>query len=186
MVALFAIISFFAVNVGRVFLVGEVKGELDKYALTINGMVAAPPTCDSNPFAIPPKFVSFGNNVFYTLKITRIPDPTGNRLIFSVSDVRSPTTTLAASSLATTANIVVLDNSTGTFIPLNPNEELELNPQSVPPRNAFYGVKSVKNGITTLYIFPCSISANSNTCTGPTGAKAQVNSSLPIGEQFTC
>lgn len=185
-VALFSIISFFALNVGKIFLVGEVKQDLDRYSLTLNGMTVAPTTCDSNPFSLPPRYTSFGNNVYYTLTLSTLNDGSGNRLIFSASDVRTPNVVLAASSFITTANIVLLDNTTGNFTRLNPGEELNLDPQAVPPRNAFYAVKSVKEGLATIYVFPCSITPNSETCQGPSGAKAQVNNSLSQEEQFVC
>lgn len=185
-VALFSIISFFALNVGKIFLVGEVKQDLDKYSLTLNGMTVAPTTCDSNPFALPPRYTSFGNNVYYTLTLSTLSSESGNRLVFSASDVRTPHVVLAASSYITTANIVLLDNTTGNFTRLNPGEELNLDPQAVPPRNAFYAVKSVKGGLATIYVFPCSITPNSETCQGPSGAKAQVNNFLPPEERFVC
>lgn len=192
-VALFSIISFFSLNVGKIFLVGEVKQQLDKDALTLNNMMVAPTTCDSKPFVIPPRYTSFGSNVYYTLAISKAADPNGvfNRLIFSVSDVRQPTTVLAASSITTPSRIVILDNSGGAFVPLGDLEELRLDPQSVPPVNAFYAVKSVKQGLTTLYIFPCAVTSTSNTCYDPvdTGSsmKHLVNQYLSqTGESFVC
>lgn len=189
-VALFSIISFFTLNVGGIFLAGEVKQELDKYAYTLNGMIVAPTTCDSKPTSIPNKYASFGNNIFYTLKISQFPDPNGiagTRVIFSVSDVRRPATILAASSLATQAEVVIMDVSSGNVTPLTPGEELVLDPQGVPPTNAFYAVKSVKLGKTTLYLFPCAITSAGDTCAGSTGAKAQVNNYLStLGESFVC
>jgi hypothetical protein len=189
-IALFSIISFFALNTGKIFLVGEVKQEMEKYALTLNGMIVAPTTCDSKPFAIPPKFTSFGNSIFYTLKISRAPDGAGSRLIFSVSDIKSPENVLAASSLSTDATIVVYDLINGQVTPLDDFVELVLDPQSVPPRNAFYAVKSVKAGNETLHLFPCAITANSQTCFGDGSIKNQVNNYLIMvvgGEQgFIC
>jgi hypothetical protein len=183
-VALFSIISFFAVNVGKVFLVGEVKQELDKYSSTLNTSIIAPTTCDSKPFAIPDKFTSFGNNVFYKLYISTAPDPQGTRLIFAVSDIRNPDSLLAASSLATTATVVIFENAGGTFVPIGADEELELDPQSVPPRNAFFGIKSVKEGRTFLYIVPCAITPNGETCATN---KQLVNEQLAFtGDSFVC
>ncbi len=163
-IALFSIISFFALNVGRIFLVGEVKQELEKYSITLNGMVIAPTTCDSQPFSIPPKFTSFGNNVYYRLHISKAPDPGGTRVIFTVSDVRAPDKVLAAASLATEAEVVVYSLEGGPVSVLNDLEDLELDPQAVPPVNAFYAVVSVNSGKKTLHIFPCSITPNSQTC----------------------
>jgi hypothetical protein len=162
-IALFSIISFFALNVGRIFLVGEVKQELERYSITLNGMVIAPTTCDSQPFAIPPKFTSFGNAVYYYLHISQTPDPSGTRVIFTVSDVRSPDKVLAAASLATEAEVVIYSLENGVT-PLDSLEDLTLDPQAVPPVNAFYTVKSVKNGKKTLNIFPCAITPNGQTC----------------------
>ena len=185
-VALFSIISFFSLNVGKIFLLNEVKQEMDKYALTLNSMLVAPTTCDSKPFSIPPKCTSFGNNIYYHMKISSLLDNTGSRLIFAVSDIRTPDKILAASSLATEAKIVILENH-GEWEVLPSSEFLELDPQDVPPRNAFYAVKSVKSGIPTLYIFPCSITAQGTTCSGPNMAKEQVNNFLePTGENFIC
>ncbi|MEK6902718.1 MAG: hypothetical protein AABX02_03990 [archaeon] len=189
-VALFSIISFFSLNVGKIFLVNEVKQEMDKYALTLNSMLVAPTTCDSKPFAIPPKFTSFGNNIYYRMFISTTSDPSGSRLIFAVSDIRTPTSVLAASSLATDSKIVIIDqdNENGfQILPSNdPNAFLELDPQDVPPRNAFYAVKSVKAGLPTLYIFPCSITAQGQNCSGKGYIKEQVNDFLPKEEQFIC
>lgn len=185
-VALFSIISFFSLNVGKIFLVNEVKQEMDKYALTLNSMLVAPTTCDSKPFSIPPKFTSFGNNIYYHMRISTTSDPNGSRLIFSVSDIRTPDKILAASSLATDAKIVILETKTGLVETLANNDDLVLDPQDVPPRNAFYAVKSVKNGLPTLYIFPCAITANNQTCSGPGQAKEQIFNYLPTGEKFIC
>lgn len=189
-VALFSIISFFTLNVGGIFLTGEVKQVLDKYAVTLNGMIVAPTTCDSKPTTIPNKFSSFGNNVFYRMSISQFPDPNGvagTRVIFAVSDVRRPNTLLAASSLSTQADVVIMDLSGGSVVPLSNGEELILDPQAVPPTNAFYAVKSVKLGRTTLYLFPCAITAASDTCIGSSGAKSQVNMYLSTqGESFIC
>lgn len=189
-IALFSIISFFTLNVGGIFLTGEVKQVLDKYAFTLNGMIVAPTTCDSKPTTIPNKFSSFGNNIFYKMTISQFPDPNGiagTRVIFAVSDVRRPTTILAASSLATQADVVIMDLSSGSVVPLSGGEELVLDPQAVPPTNAFYAVKSVKLGHTTLYLFPCAITASGDTCAGSSGAKAQVNTYLAsLGESFVC
>ncbi len=189
-VALFSIISFFTLNVGGIFLAGEVKQELDKYTYSINGMLVAPTTCDSKPITIPSKFSSFGNNVYYHLSIVAFTDTvnnTGTRIIFAVSDIKRPNTVLAASSVNTPANVVLLDLSSGTPIEVLPGEELVLDPQNVPPLNAFYAVKSVKLGVTTLYVFPCAITASGDTCTGSSGAKVQVNNYLSSrGESFVC
>ncbi len=189
-VALFSTITFFTLNVGGIFLAGEVKQELDKYAVTLNGMIVAPTTCDSKPTSIPNKYSSFGNNIFYKLTISQFPDPAGiagTRIIFSASDVKRPNTILAASSLSTQADVVIMDVSGGSVVPLSSGEELVLDPQGVPPTNAFYAVKSVKLGRTTLYVFPCAITAASDTCTGPSGVKAQVNNYLALqGESFVC
>lgn len=163
-IALFSIISFFSLNVGKIFLVGEVKQELEKYSITLNGMVVAPTTCDSKPFAIPPKFTSFGNNVYYHLHISKTSTPVGSRVIFSVSDVRNPDTVLAAASLSTDAQVAIYDLVGNEVVALGELEDLELDPQAVPPVNAFYAVKSVKSGLKTLHIFPCAITANSQTC----------------------
>ncbi|MDP2666489.1 MAG: hypothetical protein Q8P05_03245 [Candidatus Diapherotrites archaeon] len=183
-VALFGIISFFTFNLGGVFLVNEVKQELDTYSATINASLIAPTTCDSKPFSIPPKFKSFGSDVFYTLSLSQIPDGLGNRLIFSASDIRKPDLVLAASSLATDARIVIFSDAGGTFFPLSPGEEYVLDPQSVPPRNAFYMVKSVMRGNTTLYLIPCAISAHAETCQTN---KQLVNQFLTSsGEGFVC
>lgn len=186
-VALFSIISFFSLNVGKIFLVNEVKQEMDKYALTLNSMLVAPTTCDSKPFSIPPKFQSFGNNIYYHMKISSLADNSGSRLIFAVSDIRTPDKILAASSLSTEAKVIILENESGSFEVLPNNEFLELDPQDVPPRNAFYAVKSVKSGVPTLYIFPCSITAQGQTCSGPGQVKDQVNAFLkPTNEDFIC
>ncbi|MFH0970709.1 MAG: hypothetical protein V1776_04600 [Candidatus Diapherotrites archaeon] len=187
-IALFSIISFFTLNVGKIFLVGEVRQELEKYSLTLNGMVIAPTTCDSKPFAIPSKYSSFGNNVYYTLHISKAQTSLENRLIFTVSDVRSPNNVLAASSLSTNAEIVVYDLIGGTVVPLADLEELVLDPQSVPPRNAFYVVKSVTEGKETLHIFPCAITSSSQTCFGSGSIKEQVSNYLVLngGNNFIC
>ncbi len=186
-VALFSIISFFSINVGKIFLVGEVKQELDKYSITLNGMIVAPTTCDSKPFAIPSKFTSFGNNVYYVLHVSTLSSSEGNRLIFSASDVKQPNTVLAASSLSTRARILILDTLSGSVVPLDAGEELTLDPQAVPPTNAFYAVKSVKQGATTLYVFPCAITSTGDTCAGGGGAKERVNHYLStLGESFVC
>ncbi|MEK6970664.1 MAG: hypothetical protein AABW68_03125 [archaeon] len=163
-IALFSIISFFSLSVGKIFLVGEVKQELEKYSITLNGMAIAPTTCDSKPFAIPPKFTSFGNNIYYQLHISKTQSSEGNRLIFTVSDVRSPDTVLAAASLTTEADIAIYDLVQGQVVSLGELEDLVLDPQAVPPVNAFYVVKSVKSGLKTLHLFPCAITANSQTC----------------------
>lgn len=183
-IALFSVISFFALNVGKIFLVGEVKQELDKYSSTLNTSVLAPTTCDSKPFAIPDKFISFGNNVFYKMYISKTDDPLGTRLIFGVSDIRNPDSLLAASSLATTAEVILFDRLGENFVVLDEGEELVLDPQSVPPRNAFYGVKSVKQGKTFLYIIPCAITPNGETCSTN---KLLVNEQLELtGDSFVC
>jgi hypothetical protein len=192
-IALFSIISFFSLNVGRIFLVGEVKQELERFSITLNGMIVGPTTCDSKHFAIPPKFTSFGNNVYYTLHISQTPATNGNRLILAVSDVRAPTTVLAAASLTTQADIALYDFEGGVTT-LDEGVDLILNPQSVPPVNAFYAIKSVKLGNPTLHIFPCSITANSQTCypdTTPNGSsnKERVDDFLspdPNEEYFIC
>lgn len=189
-VALFSIISFFTLNVGGIFLAGEVKQELDKYTYSLNGMLVAPTTCDSKPITIPNKFSSFGNNIYYHLSIAAFPDPngvSGTRVIFSVNDIKRPNTVLAASSLSTQASVVIFDVSSGTPLEINGGEELVLDPQNVPPFNAFYAVKSVKQGVTTLYLFPCAITASGDTCTGASGVKSQVNNYLASrGESFVC
>lgn len=188
-VALFSIFSFFAFNVGQIFLVNEVKQKLEKYVTVLNQSVAAPTTCDSIPNVIPAKFVSFGNNVYYRMSISQISETTSatTRLILGVYDVRHPDNVLASASMASTAQIIIYDNSTGSFGPLNTNEELILDPQSVPPRNAFYAVKTVRQGQTKLYILPCSVTANSNTCGDLTqGNKFLVNQTLPLEERFPC
>ncbi len=192
-IALFSIISFFALNVGKIFLVGEVKQELEKYSITLNGMIVAPTTCDSKPFAIPPKFTSFGNNVYYHLHISKTETPAGNRLIFSVSDVRAPDNVLAAASLSTDAQIAIYDfGDSQPIITLGDGVDLELDPQAVPPVNAFYAVKSVKGGVKTLHIFPCAITANSQTCfpqVPPNGSsiKEQVDTHIDgPAEYFIC
>lgn len=187
-IALFSIISFFSLNVGKIFLVGEVKQELEKYSITLNGMVIAPTTCDSKPFAIPAKFTSFGNSVYYHLHISKTPDPSGNRLIFTVSDVRSPNTVLAAASMATEADIVIYDMVGGQVVTLNDLEELDLDPQAVPPVNAFYAVKGVKGGVKTLHLFPCAITPNSQTCFGSGSIKEQVSQYLVANgsQPFIC
>jgi hypothetical protein len=186
-VALFSIISFFTINVGGIFLAGEVKQELDTYAYAINGMIVAPTTCDSKPISIPNKFSSFGNNIFYHLTISQYPDPNGiagTRVIFAINDIKRPNTILAASSLTTQAEVVVLDLTNG-IAPLLSGEELTLDAQAVPPLNAFYAVKSVKQGRTTLYLFPCAITAYGNTCPD---AKVSVNEWLSTsgGLPFVC
>lgn len=189
-VALFSIISFFTINVGGIFLSGEVKQELDKYAYAINGMIVAPTTCDSKPIIIPNKFSSFGNNIYYHLTIAAFPDPngiTGTRVIFSVNDIKHPNTILAASSLNTQANVVIYDLSGVDPLEILNGEELVLDPQAVPPLNAFYAVKSVKQGRTTLYLFPCAITSSGDTCVGNSGAKTRVNTFLMgTGESFVC
>ncbi|QQR92206.1 MAG: hypothetical protein IPJ89_03525 [Candidatus Iainarchaeum archaeon] len=188
-VALFSIFSFFAFNVGQIFLVNEVKQKLEKYVTVLNQSVAAPTTCDSIPNVIPSKFVSFGNNVYYKLSISQITENTSatTRLILGVYDNRHPENVLASASMASTAQIIIYDNTTGTFAPLNPNEELILDPQAVPPRNAFYAVKTVRQGQTKLYILPCAVTANSNTCGDLTqGNKFLVNQTLPLEERFPC
>lgn len=189
-VALFSIISFFTLNVGGIFLAGEVKQELDKYSYSINGMIVAPTTCDSKPIAIPNKFSSFGNNIYYHLTIAAFPDPngvTGTRVIFSVNDIKHPNTVLAASSLNTQARVVIYDMSSGQPTEILSGEELVLDPQAVPPLNAFYAVKSVKQGLTTLYIFPCAITAYWNTCSD-TKTNINVWLSNPVngGTPFVC
>jgi hypothetical protein len=124
------------------------------------------------------------------MTISQFPDPNGvagTRVIFAVSDVRRPNTILAASSLSTQADVIIMDLSSGGVVPLANGEELVLDPQGVPPTNAFYAVKSVKLGRTTLYLFPCAITAAGDTCTGSTGAKSQVNNYLAQqGDSFVC
>lgn len=191
-VALFSIFSFFAFNVGQIFLVNEVKQKLEKYVTILNQSVAAPTTCDSIPNVIPSKFVSFGNSVYYKLVISQITENSSSispttRLILGVYDQRHPDNVLASASMSSAAQVIIYDNAGGTFAPLASNEELVLDPQSVPPRNAFYAVKTVRQGLTKLYILPCAVTASSNTCGDlQQGNKFLVNQTLPIEEQFSC
>lgn len=188
-VALFSIISYFAFNMGQLFLVGEVKQQLEKISTILNQSLAAPTTCDSVPLVIPSKFVSFGNIVYYTLHLSQIPDPQslGNRLILGVYDNRKPEYVLASASLATDAEISIYDNATGSFVPLTQEETLILDPQANPLRNAFYAIKTVKQGQKKLHIIPCAISQNNSTCGDLTsGNKFLVNQTLPIEERFPC
>jgi hypothetical protein len=189
-VALFSIFSYFAFNIGQIFLVGEVKQKLEKYATILNQSLAAPTTCDSIPTVIPDQFVSFGNKVYYKMKISQITEggsSTTTRLIFDVYDQRHAENVLASASLATTAQVVVFDNAGGSFAALGTNEELVLDPQAVPPRNAFYTVKMVRQGQAKLYIIPCAITPFNNTCGDLTqGNKFLVNQTLPLEDQFTC
>ena len=109
-------------------------------------------------------------------------------MIFAASDIRSPETVLAASSLATDAEIRVYDLVGGQVVELGELEDLILDPQAVPPRNAFYAVKTVIGGQETLHAFPCAITANSQTCFGNGSIKEQVSQYLVAngGRAFIC
>jgi hypothetical protein len=188
-IALFSIISFFTLSVSKIFLVGEVKQKLEAYSTTLNSALIAPTICDSKTYVIPSSFKSFGNDVYYKLFISTTPDPqsSGTRLILAATDNRFPDTIMAAASLATPAQILIYDNpSGGGFYPLSEGDQLNLDPQQVPPRNAFVAVKTVHGGQTILYVIPCAVTTNSETCSGNAGAKSQVNQTLPLEAQFQC
>jgi uncharacterized protein (UPF0179 family) len=175
--------------VGNIFLVNEVKQKMEGYVTVLNQSVAAPTTCDSILNVIPSKFVSFGNSVYYKLHISQIIESSSGttRLILGVYDNRHPDNVLASASMASTAQVIIYDNSTGPFSVLAANDELVLDPQLQSPRNAFYAVKTVRQGVTRLYILPCSVTANSNTCGDlAQGNKYLVNQTLPLEERFQC
>ena len=171
--ALFSIVSFFAFNLGAVFLVQETQRDLTKYSKTAESLLNPATVCDSKPMPIPSKYFTFGTEFLYTLKITAIQETlqyadgssvNGTRLIFAVSDKKNDNQILSSSSFATNALVHVYARGTGTFQLIPSGEALTLNPQAIVPENTLYLVKQTVEGKQHLYVFPCTEVSSSLSC----------------------
>lgn len=176
-IAVFAIVSYFTLQLGEIIKVKEAeliaKRVADDAAILLDG----PMPCGSHQSYLKPSLSVLGQqDLHYVLRISKKPlEGTNLQLLtFSISSAREQKYVVAASSIASSAeiNLYYYDQELGRtgglgttpFIKAPEKEGAVFDPQAVIPINAVYLIKETELGKTKFYIFPCSVKSTLSTC----------------------
>lgn len=190
-VAIFIIVFYFTSSLDDSLKVRELNDLVNSHALVASEMISSPSFCDSLQRNLPDR-LDLGNfsSLYYVLKISAIkrePDSELTTIIFSAAERNEPDRIRAASSISTTAKVVLVSSggrsqdecspppafsdtsTTGSYCQANvpegiTNTQILLDPQDGlgKLRNRFFLIKQFEQGELFLYIIPCGVYSGSN------------------------
>ncbi len=189
-VAIFAIVSFFAFNLIDIVKVYEGRLLLDQLSSKAFALASSPAYCFSDSYDLPRSIVVGGDEVFYVVKISKqsvnITNPDGTQapitvVIFSLiprvqylqfirGDLPNEPPSVAASSFRTSASVNLYSpdylgeeyGDTGASFLKGPDDPIFIDPNTRQPYNTLEFRKEIRSGLEYVYFFPCSTVGQSN------------------------
>jgi len=187
-VAIFAIVSFFAFGLKDLVLINEARLLLDRVSQKSFALVSSPSYCFSDAFDLPGQIRVAGEDYYYILKISKVEinkptpeDPSAqiSVVIFSLhprleylkyfnGERAEEPPSIAASSFRTAAEVNLYSE------PYTGEEYQDTDPEIATPiivdpstrdrYNTVEFLKEIRGGQTFVYIFPCSSSVTHENC----------------------
>lgn len=168
--ALFAIISFFMLNLTNITISNIAQQMVNDYSTTVQDIASGGNICRTSSTTVPESIEYFGGlmpaqRFYYVMYLKRYP-PEGaaegklNSLIFQIASRKEKAKVIATNSLDLDASILLYDWDpvTDTFAE---TDTIIVDPESrgIATKNSVYFVKEVFQGKTYFHIIACSSSA---------------------------
>lgn len=179
-VAIFAIVSYFATSFIIVTMDKEAQIVVDRAKRMADSLVNSPSYCDSVRYAIPSSLSVSGGEQFYAMKISTSDIPESGEggkemkyLMFQIFKRKDRAHAIATDSFITSATIRMFGELDGVWSEVQ--DGVFADPQAAVPTNEIIFVKEVVGGQPIVYIIPC----NSGTCVADKDAIGKMESVHP-------